>query len=141
MTRRANSDQGSVTAFVAIVAVGLIMVAGMAFDGGQVLDAYATARSYATKAARAGAQEIDLTALRQSGETTLDPAAAEGAALAYLDDVGATGTVTVEGTTVTVTVTIVQPMRILPLPDRTVVATESASALSADDIDLEADAP
>jgi hypothetical protein len=59
----------------------------------------------------------------------LDPAAAEAAALAYLDEAGAAGTASVEGSTVTVTVTTVQPMHILPLPDRTVVATEEASAV------------
>lgn len=123
------TDRGSVTAFVAVVAVALVMVAGMAYDGGQVLAAHASARSDAAKAARAGAQEIDLVVLRQTGESTLDPAAAEAAALAYLEEAGAVGTATVQGTTVTVTVTVVQPMHILPLPDRTVVATEEASAV------------
>jgi Flp pilus assembly protein TadG len=129
MTQRSDADQGSVTAFVAIVAVALIMVAGMAYDGGQVLAAHAAARSDAAKAARAGAQEIDLIALRQTGGATLDPAAAEAAALAFLEEAGATGTASVDGTTVTVTVTVVQPMHILPLPNRTVVATEEATAV------------
>jgi hypothetical protein len=123
------TDRGSVTAFVAVVAVALVMVAGMAYDGGQVLAAHASARSDAATAARAGAQEIDLVVLRQTGESMLDPAAAEAAALAYLDEAGAAGTASVEGSTVTVTVTTVQPMHILPLPDRTVVATEEASAV------------
>jgi hypothetical protein len=118
-----------VTAFVAVIAVALVMVAGMAYDGGQVLAAHATARSHAAKAARAGAQEIDLVTLRQTGESTLDPAAAEAAALAYLEEARAVGSASVEGSTVTVTVTVVQPMHILPLPDRTVVATEDASAV------------
>jgi hypothetical protein len=129
MRDRGAGDRGSVTAFVAVVAVALVMVAGMAYDGGQVLAAHASARSDAAKAARAGAQEIDLVVLRQTVESTLDPAAAEAAALAYLDEAGAVGTATVEGSTVTVTVTAVQPMHILPLPDRTVVATEEASAV------------
>jgi hypothetical protein len=123
------TDRGSVTAFVAVVAVALVMVAGMAYDGGQILAAHASARSDAAKAARAGAQEIDLVVLRQTGESTLDPAAAEAAALAYLEEADAVGTATVEGSSVTVTVTVLQPMHILPLPDRTVVATEEASAV------------
>jgi hypothetical protein len=105
------------------------MVAGMAYDGGQVLAAHASARSDAAKAARAGAQEIDLEVLRATGEVALNPAAAEASALAYLEDAGAVGTANVEGDAVTVTVTLVQPMRILPLPDRTVSATEEASAV------------
>jgi Flp pilus assembly protein TadG len=116
------------TAFVAIIAVALVMVAGMVYDGGQVISATAQARSDAAKAARAGAQEVDITALRSTGETVLDPTAAEASALAYLAEAGATGTVTVDGPSITVTVTINQPMQILPLPDRTVVAVETATA-------------
>jgi Flp pilus assembly protein TadG len=128
MTLLGRRDDGGVTAFVAVVAVALVMVAGMAYDGGQVLAAHATARSDASKAARAGAQEIDLDVLRATGDIALSPAAAEAAALAYLDDAGAVGSASVEGNAVTVTVSIVQPMHILPLPDRTVAATEEASA-------------
>ena len=76
-----------------------------------------------------GAQEIDLTSLRSTGATVLDPVRAEASALAYLDEVDAFGTVTVDGTTVTVTVTVTQPMLILPVPDRTVIVTQTATAL------------
>lgn len=127
--RRLADERGSVTAFVAVVAIALVMVAGMAYDGGQVIAAQGQARSYAAKAARAGAQEVDITTLRSSGETVLDPAAAESSALAYLREVGATGTVAVDGADITVTVTVVQPMYILPVEDRTVVATETVTAL------------
>jgi Flp pilus assembly protein TadG len=128
--QRISNDEGSVTAFVAIVAIALVMVAGMAYDGGQVIAAHSRARSDAAKAARAGAQEIDITTLRSSGDTVLDARTAESAALAYLADVGATGTVTVDGPTITVTVTVIQPMRILPVSDRTIIVSETASALN-----------
>jgi hypothetical protein len=128
MNRRTSPDRGSLTAFVAVLATALVMVAGMAYDGGNVLTAHATARSYASKAARAGGQQIDTDKLRQTGQVVLEPAAAHAAAQSYLAKVGANGTVTVEGETVTVTVTIVQPMQILPLPDRTVAATDAATA-------------
>jgi len=117
------------TAFVVVVAVALVMVAGMAYDGGQIIAAQTRVRSDAAKAARAGAQEIDLTSLRANGGTALDPVAAEQAALGYLAEAGSTGAVTVDGASITVTVTAVQPMHILPVPDRTVVATETATAL------------
>lgn len=129
MIRRFSGDRGSMTAFVAVTAVALVMVAGMAYDGGQIIAAQTRARSEAAKAARAGAQEIDLTALRSTGETTLDPVAAEQAADEYLADAGASGTVTVAGAEITVTVTVVQPMVILPVPDRTIATSESATAL------------
>jgi len=136
MSCRRRSDRGSVTAFVVILATGLVMVAGMAYDGGAVLTAHATVRSHAAKAARTAAQEIDLDTLRSTGRVELDPAAAETAGHAYLAAVGATGTVDVEGDTATVTVSVVQPMHILPLPDRTVIATEAASATTRDDQEL-----
>jgi uncharacterized protein YbjT (DUF2867 family) len=117
------------TAFVAIIAIALVMVAGMAYDGGGIISAQGQTRSNAAKAARAGAQEVDITSLRSTGKTVLDPARAKQSALAYLAQAGAAGTVTVDGPNITVTVTMNQPMHILPVPDRTVVATETATAL------------
>ncbi len=121
-------DRGSITAFVAVVAAALVMVAGMVYDGGQIIAAHGQARSDASKAARAGAQVIDVEALRLSGRMLLDPTGAEAAALAYLDEVGARGTVHIDGASIAVTVRTVQSMRILPGPDRTVVATATATA-------------
>lgn len=128
MTARCRGDRGSITAFVAVVATALVMVAGMAYDGGQIIAAQAAARSDADKAARAGAQQIDTTHLRSTGETTLDPGEAEAAARAFLERSGSTGTVVVNGASVTVTVTATQPMQILPVPDRTIVVAETATA-------------
>lgn len=129
MNARGQGERGSITAFVAVVATALVMVAGMAYDGGQIIAAQATARSDAGKAARAGAQQIDTTHLRSTGETILDPGEAETVALAFLERSGASGTVVVNGASVTVTVTIIQPMQILPVPDRTVVVAETATAV------------
>ena len=53
-----RDERGSITAFVAVVAAALVMVAGMAYDGGQVIAAHSAARSDAERAARAGAQQI-----------------------------------------------------------------------------------
>lgn len=128
MSRRTN-ERGSITAFVAVVAFALVMVAGMAYDGGQVISAHNAARNDAEQAARAGAQQIDLTHLRQTNEPRLDPADAESAALAYLARSGSTGTVEVDEASITVTVTRVQPLRILPGADRTITVTETASAV------------
>lgn len=121
---------GSVSAFVAVVAVGLVMVAGMGYDGGHIVAAQATARGLAASAARAGAQEVDLDTLRSTGEPALDPDRATAAAQAFLSEAGFTGTMRVAGSSITVTVRVHQPMRILPVPDRTVTATDTATALT-----------
>ncbi len=86
--QRRGGERGSITAFVAVVASALVMVAGMAYDGGQIIAAQAAARSDADKAARAGAQQIDTTPPSLNGETILDPGEPEAAALAFLDPLG-----------------------------------------------------
>ena len=124
-----SDERGSITGFVAVVAFALVMVAGMAYDGGQVIHAHNAARNDAEQAARAGAQQIDITHLRQTSEPRLDPAEAQAAALDYLTQVGATGTASVAGADITVTVTRSQPLHILPGQDRTITVTETASAV------------
>lgn len=124
-----HGDRGSITAFVAVVATALVLVAGMAYDGGQVIAAHNAARNDAEQAARAGAQQIDLDHLRATSDPRLDPAAAEAAALAYLDRTGVTGTAVVSDASITVTVTRTQPMLILPGSDRIITVRETATAV------------
>jgi Flp pilus assembly protein TadG len=129
---RAQSERGSMTGFVAVIATALVMVAGMAYDGGAILNTHATARRAAAEAARAGAQQVDIDHLRATGELRLDPVAAEDAAEAFLDAAGIDGTAVVEGTEITVTATIRHELRILPGADRTITAVQSATATEGD---------
>ena len=124
-----HDERGSITAFVAVVATALVLVAGMAYDGGQVIRAHNAARNNAERAARAGAQQIDLDLLRATNEPRLDPAAAEAAAVDYLERAGVSGTATASDSSITVTVTAVQRMLILPGADRTIVVSETAEAV------------
>lgn len=124
----AGSDRGTVTVFVAVVATALVMVAGMAYDGGQIITHHAQARSHAQKAARAGAQHINLDALRTTGTTAIDHDAARNAAHDYLTQVGVGGSVEITDATVTVTVTVHTPMLILPIADREITVTHAATA-------------
>lgn len=127
MTVRAN-ERGSISPFIAVMALALVMVAGMVYDGGEVLAAQARARDLAGNAARAGAQELDLDELRVSGRAVLSADRAADAAHAFLLAAGAAGDVMVEGSRITVTVRFTQSMRILPMPDRMIAATETATA-------------
>ena len=81
------------------------------------------------QAARAGAQELDVAQARV-GTFTLDPAAADAAARAYLADAGVSAkSVRVSGDQVEVTVELRQPtplLSILGIDERTVTATASA---------------
>lgn len=124
-----RDERGTITAFVAVVATALVLVAGMAYDGGRVIAEHNAARNDAERAARAGAQQIDLDHLRATNEPRLDPLAAEQAAIRYLRLAGTTGTATASGASITVTVTVHQSMFILPGGDRTITVRETATAV------------
>lgn len=124
-----RSEEGTISAFVAVLAVALVAVAGLAYDGGQIVRATADARDVASAAARAGSQQLAIDQVHD-GRAWLDPAAADQAAADYLDGVGANGTVSVSETDVAVTVTVTQPMRILPLPDRQITVTAISTTAS-----------
>lgn len=124
-----TSQDGTITSLMAVLAAALIACAGLAYDGGAIITALAAARDIAGGAARAGAQQLDLPAAHHS-RVHLDVQAARAAAQEFLTAADVVGTVTVEEATVTVTVTTRQPLRILPLADRQIVATASATAES-----------
>jgi hypothetical protein len=113
--RLRHEEHGVVTAFAIVIALALMLFAGLVYDGGMALRAKVDAVDEAGAAARAGAQQIDLTALRSTGTVTLDPSAAEGAAQSYLESIGRTGTVAVNGDEVSVTVSFAQPTALLGL--------------------------
>jgi Flp pilus assembly protein TadG len=69
-------DRGTVSMFTAIFALFVIMLAGLLVDGGLAIHARERAADIAEQAARAGADDIDVTALRESGEPTVNTATA-----------------------------------------------------------------
>jgi Flp pilus assembly protein TadG len=113
---RLREDQdGRVTAFVVIIVTAILLFAGLVLDGGLALAAKVRALGEAQEAARAGAQEIDLAAYRADGTLRLAPQQASAAARNYLAAAGHTGTVSVAGNTVNVTVTVSQSTQLLGL--------------------------
>lgn len=117
LSRPQPTETGSVTLFMAIVApVLFIGLAGLVFDGGGILTAKRQAMNVAQQAARAGAQGLATEDVREGagGPQSLDPSRARARAEEYLATVGHTGTVTVAGELVSVSVTIRRPAQILP---------------------------
>jgi hypothetical protein len=108
-------EDGMITAFTIVITAALLLFVGLAYDGGRALDGKVRALSEAQEASRAGAQALNVGALRTGGAAVLDPAAAVTAAKAYLAGTGDTGMVDVAGTTVTVWVTHVQATKFLGL--------------------------
>ena len=99
-----TAERGSVTAFVVVLTVALLAVAGLVVDGGLLLAAHRRAFNEAEAAARAGAQAVDIDALRARGDVALDPSEAERRARDYLAAIDREGTVQVHGDTVRVQV-------------------------------------
>jgi hypothetical protein len=124
-TATGDPEDGMVTAFVVITAAALLVLAGLVLDGGLALSGKVKASDEAAEAARAGAQALNIGGFRTGGTATLDPGKAVAAAQTYLAATGDTGTVTVNGATVTVTVTHLQPAQILSVVG---LSTLSASA-------------
>ena len=104
-----------ITAFVVVIMMALVLVAGLVLDGGLALAAKVQAIDDAQAAARAGAQAIDLSTFRATGQITLDAGTATTAAEQSLTTAGQSGTVNVAGDVVTVTVTVTQHTQILDL--------------------------
>lgn len=76
------AERGSATIFVVGFAVVLFAGAGLAIDGGRAINARDKATDVAEQAARVGADQLDLVALRRGGAVVLD----QGAARARADD-------------------------------------------------------
>ena len=98
-----SSDDGSVTAFVALMLVALFVLVGLVIDGGTAVTAHQAAVDEAEQAARAGAGALSIDALR-SGSVRLDPQGAVAAAENFTVEAGHPGTATVSAGAVTVSV-------------------------------------
>ncbi len=129
---RTGDDSGRVSAFVVVVSVALIAFAGLVLDAGLALSAKVQALDAAQAAARAGAQQLNLTAYRTSNVAELDPPQAEAAARGWLQAANLQGTVTATTTTVTVTVHRTHQTQLLQLigvRSLEVSATATATAI------------
>jgi hypothetical protein len=110
-----RSEEGQLTLFVVLLTVALLVLAALVIDGGYILAARRRALDEAGGAARAGAQALAPSAYRSSGSVELDVGAAQAAAEGFLGATGHSGTVTVSGDRVVVTVTFDQPMAMLDI--------------------------
>jgi Flp pilus assembly protein TadG len=123
-------EEGTLTLFTAIVAVGLLAAIVFVTDAAQKLAAAAQAQAVAAEAARAGADQVSASAAYAgAGPLVLDPAQAAAAARAYLAAAGTAGIVTVNAAgSVTVTVTITRQPMLGVLGVTRLSATQTATA-------------
>lgn len=107
-----GEEHGSFTVFVAVLTLALFALVGLVIDGGRAVAAQSAATGEAEQAARIGAAQISVQAVR-SGAVVVDPTAAVRVADAYLRTVGTVGSVTVAGQTVSVHIESSEPTVIL----------------------------
>jgi hypothetical protein len=109
------ADRGTVTAFTVVWLAAALTLAGLVLDAGLAVSTKVNARAVANAAARAGARELDLAALRINGVIRIDQNKARTSAAGWIARAGLRGTVTVTANTVTVSVTTSQPTQLLGL--------------------------
>jgi Putative Flp pilus-assembly TadE/G-like len=127
-----TDERGQVTVFVVGMLLALIAMAGLVFDGGNILAAHRRADNEAEGAARAAAQQVSPASLLGSDAVRIDPNLVQVAADRYLAPTGHRGVVLVDGDRVSVTVTFAQPLQILGiagLASATVRGSGSARAV------------
>lgn len=115
--RHQRRERGSVSPFLAVTVVGLLVATGLAYDvGGTQITAQQQANAYAAEAARTAGQAINAGPAITEGKVRLDRAAAVRAARSYLDDAGVDGRARFTGpTTLVVEVTVTRPTAFLSI--------------------------
>src|SRR5215203_1823771 len=108
-----RNERGSASIWAILVISGAFTVLlGLVVDGGRVIDARTAASRAAAQAARAGADSLSSSSVRD-GHDAISVEAARARAQNYLRDAGLRGAVIVSGDTVTVTVTGTSETQIL----------------------------
>ena len=133
-----DRETGALAAFTAVMAVALFALIGLVVDGGSAIAAQRAASDEALQAARAGAAQLSVSALR-SGQLVLNAPAAIDAAESYTRSVGVPGTASVDGSTVVVQIRTASTTVILGMigirsisVTATAGATDVAGVVSAD---------
>ncbi|WP_203453825.1 TadE/TadG family type IV pilus assembly protein [Jiangella aurantiaca] len=84
MRRAARSERGAISAMVVTLIVMLFMLAGLVIDGGFAINARQRLFDDAEQAARSAANQIDIEALRETGQVVLLESEARQAAVDYM---------------------------------------------------------
>lgn len=104
--------RGSVSAMVVSLTTTFVLLAGLAFDGGRVVNTYVRLSDVAENTARLGAQNID--GIR-AGMPHVDPVTATQEMNEFLGTFGLTGTYSFTGTSISIEVSRRIPMTILKM--------------------------
>jgi hypothetical protein len=131
--QRTRHDGGQATAFTVVMTVAILALAGLVLDAGLAVSTKVEAVWAAQSAARAGARELDVAALRTTGIVRIAPAKAHTAAQDWLGRARLSGTVTVTGNQVTVSVATARQTQLLHMfgvNSIPITATATADAIA-----------
>jgi Flp pilus assembly protein TadG len=113
--RRHADERGSLTVWIALASLVMMVLVGLAVDLGGQVHAQQRAHDLAAQAARTGGEQVQAAPAIQGRYARIDTAAARVAAQDYLDAAGVDGTVSVTGgDTIHVSVTDAYDPRFLP---------------------------
>ena len=105
----AAADAGAVTVILLLLAGAMLACAGLVWDGGRAITARQQAANLAEQAARTGADDLDVAALRERGVNAIDVPRAIADACRYVritaPDAQCTATATPQAVTVRLTMT------------------------------------
>ena len=105
MSRTTCRDQrGSISLWLALSSFVMIFLVGLAVDLGGQVHAQQRGHDLAAQAARAGGEQVQAAPAIEGNAVRIDAADARAAAQHYLSTAGVTGTATITGDTLTVTV-------------------------------------
>jgi Flp pilus assembly protein TadG len=134
---RTRNERGSASIWAILVIAGAFtFLLGLVVDGGRVIDARIAASRAAAQSARVGADALSSASVR-NGNNAIDVDAAKARAQKYLHDAGMTGTVSVTGQTVSVTVTgssETQILGVIGITSFPIEETETAQAITEEDV-------
>jgi hypothetical protein len=126
-----GDDRGSVAPMAILGTLVVLILGGLVLDQGLAMADRVRLLDVAQGAARSGAQAVDLTVYRSTGQVRLNPGLAAANARRFLAQAGVTGTATASATAVTVSVRGVRRTELLHLVGVTgipVAATATATA-------------
>ena len=131
--RHLATEDGSISIIIVLLMPAMFACAGLVWDGGRAITARQHAADLAEQAARAGVNDLNLSALRDHGSDTIDMPRAITDACHYVTVTapGTSCTATATTTTVTVHVTTHTPTALLGLIGMSSLTTHGYATASA----------
>ena len=128
-----TAEDGAITVILLLLAGALFACAGLVWDGGRAITARQHAADLAEQAARAGADDLDLTALRNQGADVVDApqAITDACHFVHVAAPDAQCSATATPTTVTVRVTTRTPTVLLGLVGLSTLTTHGSATAGA----------